>query len=651
MKNRTDIQALRGYAVLLVVLHHAKLAGLSAGYLGVDVFFVISGFLITGMIRDGIRRGDFSFTEFYFRRAKRLLPAAYATFLLTVLLAPWFVDASEYRNVFAQLVGALTFSANFILWKQAGYFSIASELKPLLHVWSLAIEEQYYLLVPAALFLIAPRRWLPAALCVLVGSLALYVAGEMLKPSAAFYLLPTRAWELALGSVGALIGMSEEIRRWVGRLFAPAVLAMIAMPVAPFADDHPVPVAVTLCLATLVLILRRHPWLNSARPAGLLGKVGDFSYSLYLVHWPIFAYANNATVSEPPGQLSVGVRVGAVVVAVLLGYAMYRLIEQPIRRADFRPRWRFGAAAIAASVALVLVGAGLLRESAEARAYAEARRINFGLSRRCEFGDQFAPLPDCKTSDSPSVLVWGDSYAMHLVPGIVVSSDDRGVIQATRSGCGPVLGLAPIERPSRREQVVQFDEAWARGCLRFNASVVSYLEEAPSVSTVVLASLFDQYLDSERWRALTAGADGPREDDAGVEHLMSGLRDTVMRIRAMGKRVVVVAPPPTGGFNTGRCLERSATGKVLLGAHDGCVILVGDYRQTRARVLTALERAGREAGVGVLSMDGFLCDAQFCQVQADRVPLYRDAGHLSVDGSRLVGKRMSLTATLVNLAR
>lgn len=651
MKNRTDIQALRGYAVLLVVLHHAKLAGLSAGYLGVDVFFVISGFLITGMIRGGIGRGDFRFSEFYFRRAKRLLPAAYVTFLLTLVLVPWFVDTSEYRNVFAQFVGAITFSANFVLWKQAGYFSIASELKPLLHVWSLSIEEQYYLLVPAAMFLIAPRRWLLAALCVLVASLVLNLVGEMLRPSAAFYLLPTRAWELALGSVGALVGASAGLRRLVGGLFVPAVVALVVIPFAPMGDEYPVPMAMVLCAATLIVVLRQHEWLNSARVVGAVAWVGDFSYSLYLVHWPIFAFANNATVSQPPGQLSIGIRVGAVVLAVLLGYLMYRFVEQPIRRADFRPRWRFGTSAVAASLALIALAGGLLREPAGARGYAEARRINFGLSGRCEFGDRFIPLAECATSASPSVLVWGDSYAMHLVPGIVASSGDRGVAQATRSGCGPVFGLAPIERAGRRDQVVQFDASWARDCLRFNESVASYLESTPLISVVVMGSLFDQYLDSSRWRALEHDADGARVVDASAEQLLQGLRDTVSRIRGMGKRVVLVAPPPMGGSNTGRCMERAATGKVLLGAHEGCVILVGEYRQARARVLEALEQAKRELGVDVLSMDDFLCDARACKVQIDGVALYRDAGHLSVEGSRLVGQRMSLTKSLVDMAR
>src|SRR5688500_736851 len=170
MAYRTDIQALRGVAVLLVVLQHAKAGFIGAGFLGVDIFFVISGFLITGTIRKAIERGDFSFREFYFRRAKRLLPAAYVTFAFTALLGFFLLDAVEWRDFTRQLAGAVTFTGNFVLWQQTGYFEGAAAFKPLLHVWSLAVEEQYYLLLPAALIMVPQRYWASGNGVVLVAS-------------------------------------------------------------------------------------------------------------------------------------------------------------------------------------------------------------------------------------------------------------------------------------------------------------------------------------------------------------------------------------------------------------------------------------------------------------------------------------------------
>lgn len=155
---RTDIQALRGLAVLLVVLYHLRIGSAQAGYLGVDVFVVISGFLLTTLIGSAIHAGRFSWSTFYSRRAKRLLPAAYATILLTALAAPWFLGRQELADLASQIGGAVTFSANFVLWRQTGYFAGAGDLKPLLHMWSLAVEEQFYLLLPLAMVWVRPTR-------------------------------------------------------------------------------------------------------------------------------------------------------------------------------------------------------------------------------------------------------------------------------------------------------------------------------------------------------------------------------------------------------------------------------------------------------------------------------------------------------------
>ena len=204
MALRIDIQALRGLAVLLVILQHAKAGFIEAGFLGVDIFFVISGFLITGMLAKAIARGSFSFSEFYFRRAKRLLPAAYVTFATTAVLSYFLLDAAEWHDFTVQLAGAVTFTGNLALWQQTGYFEGAAALKPLLHVWSLAVEEQYYLLLPAAMALVPRRYWTAGNALLLFASLALCVVLTFSSPNAAFYLLPARAWELALGSLAAL---------------------------------------------------------------------------------------------------------------------------------------------------------------------------------------------------------------------------------------------------------------------------------------------------------------------------------------------------------------------------------------------------------------------------------------------------------------
>jgi len=338
---RADIQALRGLAVLMVVLYHTKIGSLQAGFLGVDIFFVISGFLITTLVANGIRRGTFRLSEFYFRRAKRLLPAAYVTFFITVFCAPWFLNQQELRDFAAQVVGAVTFTGNIVLWQQTGYFEGAGDLKPLLHVWSLAIEEQYYFLLPAAMLFTRPTRWLWGVLGGVLISLALCVAGGLFKPVATFYLLPTRAWELLFGSVGALWVLQPKfdthriVIGLVRLLFRPALLCLLVLPFLPTVGVHPGLNALLVCMATLIVILQKSPWLNAAWPTRTLAAVGDFSYSLYLVHWPIIAFMKNAWVGDGT-DLSLDLRLLALALSLGVAYLLYRTVEDPIRRSGFQ---------------------------------------------------------------------------------------------------------------------------------------------------------------------------------------------------------------------------------------------------------------------------------------------------------------------------
>ena len=190
---RTDVQALRGIAVLMVLAHHAKVPLIRGGYLGVDIFFVLSGFLITALVAKDINASEFSFARFYWRRAWRLLPAVYATIALCIAAAPWLRTSYEMRDFVAQVWGAITFSANIVLWLQTGYFERAAELKPLLHVWSLSIEEQYYLLLPALLFFVGRAKWLRVASVVTAASLTACFFVSTESVAAAFYWVPTRA--------------------------------------------------------------------------------------------------------------------------------------------------------------------------------------------------------------------------------------------------------------------------------------------------------------------------------------------------------------------------------------------------------------------------------------------------------------------------
>lgn len=654
---RTDIQALRGLAVLFVVLYHTKLVPVSAGYLGVDIFFVISGYLITTLVASGIESGTFRLPDFYFRRAKRLLPAAYFTFAVTAALAPWFLNQLELRDFATQMVGAVTFSGNFVLWQQTGYFQGAGDLKPLLHVWSLAIEEQYYFILPAVLLFTPAKKWLRGATALVVFSLALCIAGGLWKPIATFYLIPTRAWELLIGSAGALWMLRKQqretikIERAIDVLFLPAIFCLVLLPFTPFNGMHPGANAVMVCVATVVVILRNSPRLNTALPTTVLAKVGDFSYSLYLVHWPIIAFIKNAWVGsslEVPLQL----RITAFALSFIIAYLLYRLVEEPIRRSRIKSSRQFVGLAMLSSLLLILITPAVMSISPlKIIDFNEVRKINYGFSEECEYKTLFAPKMACQsTTGNPNLLVWGDSYAMHLVPGLVQEWGSGGLVQATRSQCGPFLGLAP-RLIVKSEEGNNIDQTWAENCIKFNQSVIDYLRKTPSIETVVLSSPFSQYVTKEKYEHVTLIGSKYVSSALQIKGALASLHRTVVEIRKLGKKVVLIAPPPSSDFNIGGCLERQLSKAVTIGGRSGCVIDRSEYQNKRSEVLRFLNLAANDSDLSVIRFDSELCDTKTCKTIIDGTMIYRDEGHLSYDGSRLIAKRMQLANQIQMQAR
>lgn len=651
MAHRWDIQALRGLAILLVLLHHAQHGWLPAGYLGVDIFFVISGFLITAQVLRGQAEGSFSLPMFYARRARRLLPAAYVVLALTALASPWLLSPLEQRDYTAQHWGALGFVSNIVLWLQAGYFGVAAELKPLLHFWSLSLEEQYYLLLPA-LLLITPARAHAAVLVALVlASFALGLAWQARDASAAFYLLPMRAWELGLGSLGAWVaqrGLAPLAAHWRW----PASLLLLALPTWPlpavWSLGHPGFNALAVTVATLVLLCVRAPSLQTPTALRPLVRLGDLSYSLYLLHWPLIAFVNNAWVGPAGDPALSGPRWGAVLLALLLAAALWRGVEVPTRRMALRPRaWLAWAA-----LTLTLAGLPLLAErlrGPEPLDDTAARAPNHGFSPRCDQWQQFAALPECRDAEAPRWAVWGDSYAMHLVPGLRVLAP--GLLQATQSSCGPLPGLAPWRADAA--EGASLTRSWAQQCEDFNRSVLTALARQPQVEVVLLSSLMTQYLEPDaQLLRFAPDSDAALSQQAKAQAFVDAVRRTAQALRAQGKRVLWVAPPPAGDFDAGACLARTRAGRPSLGAPPDCRIDRQAQPVARQRAAAVLDRIEREADVPVLRFEPRLCDDRWCRTaDVDGLALYRDGGHLSVAGSARLLPQLGDRAAFDRLAR
>ncbi|WP_162301409.1 acyltransferase family protein [Cognatilysobacter segetis] len=647
MRLRTDLQAMRGFAALIVVLQHASPTLLHAGYLGVDIFFVISGFVITNLIARDMDAGTFRLRDFYFRRAKRLLPAAYATFAATTVASLFFLDMREWHDFGAQLLGAVTYTANFVLLGQTGYFAGEAALKPLLHVWSLSVEEQFYLLLPASLIVTPRKAWLPVMLAVVAASVAFYLVQMQVRPDAAFYLLPTRAWQLGLGVVAALVARMQPVQIIARLLFWPALAALLLVPSAPLGLSAQA-AAVAVCLAATVVVLRAHPGADAAAPVRGLARVGDFSYSLYLVHWPIFAFLHNVYAGDPTlGEPSVLVLASATAGAIVGGWLLYRLVELPTRRANFTYSHRVAAGTLLTSLVLAAaptaISAGISTQGSKGPSdFAWLRRDNLGFGKDCEFYQSFSPIPSCRNAARPDVMVWGDSYAMQLVHAILADRPDLHVLQATKSSCGPYAALA--QYPD------DFPRAYALNCLSFNRSVVDYLRKTPSVHTLVLSSAYYAYIDPSRH--LIDNSNGvPTDRKPTPQIALDRLRETIETARSLGKRVVVVAPVPSTGFDFTHCVERKARGRTWFGRRMDCRIPREAYEANMKPTLDLLAQLEREAKVSVVRFDDALCDESHCATEMQGVMLYRDDGHLSYEGSRLVGRRMHLANKLLAEAR
>lgn len=463
---RADVDGLRAVAILLVLWFHAFPETMPGGFIGVDVFFVISGFLITGIFLRGVEKGTFSFAHFYAQRARRLLPALMVV-LPASLAAGWhWLWPQEYTQLATHAAAAATFVLNIQLWTEAGYFDAATELKPLMHLWSLGIEEQFYLIYPCLLWFGWRLRRNPLIVILAVVLLSFTANLWLLQrdPAGAFFLPHTRFWELGLGGLLAwwrhtraptteAPKMWRQLLPWLG-LTSIGAGAAILHPGTPYPGTAALlPVAGSLAL----ILAGPHTWVNrhllGSRPMVLVGLI---SYPLYLWHWPILSFARIVHTETPDAA----VRWAAVALSFVLAWLTFRYVETPVR---FGTRRVFKLAAVVATVCLTALTAWLLRASdgASWRLPAEAAGI---LSYRYDYQagyregtcflrpeqppGEFAQCPDSWAAPDATWLLWGDSHAAHLIPGVKARYGDvANVVQRTASGCPPLAGEAFPDRP------------------------------------------------------------------------------------------------------------------------------------------------------------------------------------------------------------
>ena len=628
---RPEIDGLRALAVLPVIFYHLSASLVPAGFLGVDVFFVISGYLITGLLVAELKGNRFNLWRFYERRARRILPALFLVVAASVLPAAWLMLPGQHAGFGWAILAAISFLSNHLYYHSTGYFMPSADVMPLLHTWSLAVEEQFYLFFPP--ILCAAWRWRENGLVAVVAllgltSLIVFIMPLQQDPAAGFYLLPGRAWELM---AGALVALMPPLLG--GLLAEAATIAGLLMVVVAYGQLggmqvlYDFPTLLPVCGAALFLWSGGQSQVGQAIAVEPLRKIGLISYSAYLWHWPLLAFwrlSGGTEVTVANGALFI---IGTLALATLT----YQLVERPFR--DRSATALFPTRALSpflgtCTVALTLFAVMPLIPSAigirsgpTSAAAIEARlQINYGLNIACE--GAFTLDPACRTSDRPLILLWGDSFAMHLAPVIESSGDWGGMIQMTKSSCAPIVDLstAPVE----------YAADWYLGCLRFNSEVLAWLAGADSVQIVVLSSAFNILFNDLR---RPDGSPIPAAQ-APIE-VRKAFLDTVDRIRVMGKRVVVVSPTPAPG--TGSDLRLCLAAAELAGGPEtSCDFPLASISDANHGALAFLR--GLADQVPLIDLTTLICPAGQCFTRKGDVIVFRDNGHLSIEGANWLGR-------------
>lgn len=614
---RADIDGLRALAVAIVVIFHAGVSPLRGGFIGVDIFFVISGYLITRQISAEMEKGKFSILGFYERRVRRIVPALLFAIAVTLAIAPFILFPSELVTSGMTAIASILSVANLYLLSSAGYFAADAGTQPLIHMWSLGVEEQFYVFFPLLLVAFGNRsrtaaRW--TTLLFGLASLALCIVVTRYDRDFAYYFPLTRAWELLAGASLVFVTI-PRMPAWIRNVIAAGALLLIAASALKFYPQMAFPgfYALAPCLATVALIAvgsRGGSAITSGLSSGPLVWIGQISYSLYLVHWPILVFYRMAR-GVPISAFEAWALIAACVAAA---YISWRFVERPFREKRLLATRNAlftgsGIAAAALVLAATLISFAPLRVASDADklasflsyddsdVYRKGRCFLFGHQNRLsdfDVNECLQPAPG-----KPNILLVGDSHAAHLWSGLKAEFPHANVMQATSTGCKPVLG--------------------ARG----EKTCVDLVDMA--LGPFLQSTRPDIIILSARW----------------IESDIPDLERTLRALAGKAGQVVILGPIAEYAMPLPRLLAQVSGGRdPSLLVHARLADQEGTDRDLGAAV--------RSVGADYVSAYHLLCasDAAPCQTIVDGVPIQWDYGHLTEQGSQLIARKLKESGAL-----
>ncbi|MBP5958557.1 acyltransferase [Pseudomonas anatoliensis] len=631
-KYRADIDGLRAIAVLAVVGFHAFPSFIRGGFVGVDVFFVISGFLISGIIFGSLDHATFSFAEFYSRRIRRIFPALIIVLLFT-LLAGWFLlFVDEYSQLGKHTAAGAGFVSNLVLWGESGYFDNSAETKPLLHLWSLGIEEQFYIVWPILLWAFHKARL--NFLWVLVGvacaSFLLNIIGVEKDQVATFYSPQTRFWELLAGSALAYLLMyrpsgSEAVNgKLLRNLKALLGAFLVGSALVLASKDRAFPgwwATLPVLGSALLISAGPHAWLNRVVLSNrVLVWVGLISFPLYLWHWPLLSFARIVQGGEP----SFAMRTALVAASIALAWATYVVIERRTKHVrSLAPVLVFMMLVIGATGFAIFTNGGAPARAIAVKSTDLQPAKDIPDYRACT-GAGLSGLDMCKEPGTvaPNIALVGDSHADDKFPGIVARDTQRSWILLANNSCPPVLGVSVVgSQPD---------------CSRRMEAIFGWLQQQEGVRVVVLSFFGGYFLPTKYAADHVKSGLGPgfvKISMDGVEGLSyadmfkAGLDNAISRLEGSGKRVVVNIDAPELPWFPRDCLRNPLMNCTL--TRPDVLARQGELR----RMLEALQ--AKHPKLEVYDPLGVFCENDVCSISKGGVLLYRDSHHLSERGSRI----------------
>jgi peptidoglycan/LPS O-acetylase OafA/YrhL len=644
MKYRTEIDGLRALAVLPVILFHAGLEKFSGGFVGVDVFFVISGYLITTIIISELAEGKFSIVNFYERRARRILPALFFVMLVCLPFAWMWLTPNDLKDFGKSLVAVSTFSSNISFWSESNYFDTTVELKPLIHTWSLAVEEQYYILFPVFLLLtwrLGIKSVLILLAIVFVTSLGAAHWGAFNKPGATFYWLPTRGWELLIGVFAAFyLKHKDYLKSYIANQILSLIgLGMIAYSIFAFDESTPFPsfYALIPTVGTVLLILSAIPNTLAHKILSFspIVRVGLISYSTYLWHQPILAFARHRLI----GELSDLLLLILCLTSFAMAYISWRWVEKPFRDKKRTTRKMIFSFSLIGIVFFSVVGLYFHFYKGMNRFANNVESIPTILDQKCHFSEDTMNLSlieqdiFCKLGNDkiqPDTFLIGDSHAGSISDqlGTLFLSQNRSLLSFSGPYCSPAIGFHL--------------ENFGKNCVEQTKKVINYAVSNEGIKNVIIYAQWSNYTkgyrenDKPQLGCYFNQCSDNIDDNSSI--FQNAFNETISLLTNSNKKIYILYPSPEFRYKGDRVYYRNQ----LFGKDSLSNTSIDEYEKRNTEILKILKSI-KSNRITFIDTKDIFCSSNLCnQLGKNGFPLFFDTNHVNNLGAELIINRLEM---------